>query len=112
MINTRYLQLIKFRDTLGMSVIEAAKYVGYTTTKEWIEWESNKVKVPNDVSARIERMLDKFNETKHFVVKFSTAENDPYLLNRVALDRLESFPEPDFMKTQIAYAAVKQALAA
>lgn len=112
MISTRYQQLIKFRNELGISVIHAAKYVGHTSTKKWIEWESNKVKVPNDVSAQIERIMEKFNDTKRYITNLTVAEKDPNTLKRISLDYINSFPDLAVIKHEIACAAVNQALAA
>lgn len=49
-----YVRCILIRDLLSLSVEEAAKYIGdNVSTREWLNWESNKVPVPDYVAKRI-----------------------------------------------------------
>lgn len=60
MVDMHYITLIRVRDTLGLSALEAAHYFGKTDTETWLKWESNQASVPQGVKEQVDAAMSRF----------------------------------------------------
>lgn len=52
-----YVNLIRVRDSLGLSISEAARKIGKTTPERWLRWESNSEIIPKPIVIKIISIL-------------------------------------------------------
>lgn len=57
--NLTYTRCVYIRDLLSLTVQEAAAHIGEVDIREWINWESNRVMVPDYVAKRINEITNK-----------------------------------------------------
>lgn len=59
MQRTSYVRCVYIRDLLSLTVEEAAVHIGDADMREWINWESNRIAVPEYVIKRIDNIAIK-----------------------------------------------------
>lgn len=79
MVDMRYLTLIKVRDSLDLTALEAAQYIGKTDVQTWLKWESNTEPAPHTVKTKIDAIMARYKSVCEVAAK---AHHDGFSLKR------------------------------